>query len=320
MEFPHRLAVGREQACRRLDLFLAGLFPALSRSAWQRLIRAGGVRVNGRRVKTGLMVEEGMMIDIEAPAQPAADQGIIPVRVDLNVLYEDDQALVLCKPAGVSVHASGSGDRQPTLAAAVAARYGALSSMGGAFRPGVVHRLDRDTSGVLIMARNDIAHAFLAAQFAARSAKKTYLAVVLGVVEFDEDIINAPIGRHSKHREMMVIRSNGRSAQTRYRTLERFDGYTLVELEPETGRTHQIRVHMRRIGHPVAGDALYGRGPVKVHEITGRGEGVAMGRQALHAQRLQIELPGGKGRRVFVAPWPEDIFAFVELLRRHRKR
>jgi len=183
----------------------------------------------------------------------------------------------------------------------------------------VVHRLDRDTTGLVVVARNDRAHAFMARQFAERTVKKRYIAVVLGALEFDEDVISGPIGRHPKRREMMTIRDGGRAAETFYRTIERFNGYTLVEVSPRTGRTHQIRVHMRRIGHPVAGDSLYGRGPVPMHEIAGRGEGVAMARQALHAEWLEIELPDGRGRRSFEAPWPEDLARFVELLRTFRK-
>jgi len=314
---PQILVVTAEDEGSRLDRFLVECLGAHSRSWWQRRIRAGDVLVNGRAVKTGYALDAGDQVSIQAAQEPPP--AIRPVDLPLDVLYEDDEVIVVSKSAGLVVHPPGPSEL-PTLAGALLARYGVLADASGPLRPGIVHRLDRDTSGVIIVARNDTVHAFLSRQFAERRVGKTYVAVVLGVVEYDEDIVSAPLARHPRRREMVAVSPDGREAQTRCRVVERFDGFTLMELHPSTGRTHQIRVHMAHLGHPVAGDALYGRGPVTAHEVTGRGDEAVMARQALHAFRLEIDLPGAAGRRVFEAPWPDDFSRFVALLRRHRRR
>jgi len=313
---PLELLVGPADEGRRLDRFVTERAGRYSRSWWQRQIRSGRVLVNGSPVKSGYALEVGDRVYLEpqGPAPAAAT----PVGIPLEVIYEDEDVVVVSKPKDLSVHPPGP-SRAPTLAGALLARYGKLATAGGPLRPGIVHRLDRDTTGVIIAAKNDAAHAWLAAQFAARSVVKTYLAVVLGKVPFDEDVISAPIRRNRRHREMMTVGHEGRQAETRYRVIERFESFTLMEVQPKTGRTHQIRVHLQMIGHPIAADRQYGRGPIRAHEITGTGDEVVLARQALHALRLEIELPGGRGRRTFEAPWPEDIKRFVELLRLHKR-
>jgi len=316
-EFPLELTAGDNGEGMRLDKYIVECVGGFSRSWWQRQIRSGAVLVNGEKVKTGYPLESGDKIyvnptHIETPSAR-------PVDMPLDIIYEDEDVVVVSKPPGLSVHPPGPSS-MATLAGALVARYKKLATVGGLLRPGIVHRLDRDTTGVIIVARNDSAHAFLGAQFAARTTEKTYIATVLGEVAYDEDVIDAPIARHSRHRQMMTIAEGGRQAQTRYKVLERFDGFTLVELKPKTGRTHQIRLHMKSIGHPVAGDDLYGRGPIKAHEIVGHGDEIVLGRMALHALRLEIDLPGDRGRHTFEAPIPQDIAGFVELLRLHKKK
>jgi 23S rRNA pseudouridine1911/1915/1917 synthase len=213
----------------------------------------------------------------------------------LRIVHEDADLIVIDKPAGLPVHPS-PGHSSHTLVNAVLAQCADLSGIGGVGRPGIVHRLDKDTSGLIIVAKNDAAHLSLARQLKERQVEKTYVALVHGRLSPKEGVIDAPIARHPKHRKKMAVVAGGREARTRYRALREIDGFSLVEARPETGRTHQIRVHLASIGHPIAGDALYGRVGAP-----------PLGRQFLHAARLAFRHPSSGERIELEAPLAEDL-------------
>jgi len=278
-------------AFSRLDSYLAHKC-GLSRSQIQKLIREGLVTVNGRPAKPGLSLSPGDRVEVAfptpAPTVPA------PEDIPLKVIYEDDDLLVIDKPPGLTVHPA-PGHQAHTLVNALLSRYPALADMADKERPGIVHRLDKDTSGLMVVAKNAQAQASLARQIKGRSIEKGYLVLVEGRLEPLEGAIEAALGRHPRHRQRMAVVAGGREATTRYRVLKYLDGYTLVEAMPETGRTHQIRVHFAAIGHPVFGDRVYGKSsPI-------------LGRQFLHAHRLGFRLPSTGQWREFTAELPPDL-------------
>jgi 23S rRNA pseudouridine1911/1915/1917 synthase len=282
----------------RADRFAADL-TGLSRSYIQRLMTDGRVTADGRPLRANAIVTAGTALRVEVPppaeAQPAPEPEIV-----VPVAYEDGDLLIVDKPAGLVVHPA-PGHPSGTLVNALLGRPGeAFGGIAGVRRPGIVHRLDRDTSGLLVVARNDAAQASLMAQLKARRVKKTYLALVQGSVAAAVGRIEAPIGRDPGHRTRMAVTASGRAATTGYRVRERFEGWTLLELDLVTGRTHQIRVHLAAIGHPIAGDPLYGGG------VSRRGpEG--LGRLFLHAWRLELTSPS-TGRLIRAeAPLPPDL-------------
>jgi len=252
------LTVEPASAGARLDRWLTERFPALSRARLQTLIRGGLVRVDGAVLKAAHRLRGGETVEIEIP--PPAAEELVPEPTALSVVYEDDYVLVVDKPAGMVVH-PGAGRAHGTLAAAVLAHSPTVAGVGGPRRPGIVHRLDKDTSGLLVIAKTQAAYDDLVAQLAARTVTRRYLAVVHGRVRAAAGVVNAPIGRHPRDRVKMAVRPAGRGkrAVTRYRVLERFPHFTFLELHLETGRTHQIRVHFASLGHPVAGDQVYGK-------------------------------------------------------------
>ena len=263
-----------------------------SRASIQRLIRQGYVQVNGRTPKTSHRIQPDERITVEIPAPTPFE--IKPEPIPLQVLYEDNLLLIVDKPAGLVVHPA-PGHPSGTLVNALLAHGASLSSVAGPFKPGIVHRLDKDTSGLLVVAKDDETHRHLSRQFASRQVHRVYLAVVRGVVSQDEGTIHAPIGRHPVQRQRMAVRTHGgREAVTRYRVLKRFSTSTLLELIPQTGRTHQLRVHLAHLGHPILGDPRYG---------------ATMGfpRQALHAHRLGFKHPHGGRWMEFVSPLPFDV-------------
>ncbi|MDQ7843236.1 MAG: RluA family pseudouridine synthase [Armatimonadota bacterium] len=281
----------------RLDTFLAGRVP-LSRSQIQALIASGHVTLDGRVVKPATKVRAGQQVEMVVPArEPAA---VIPQALPLEIVYEDEDLLVVNKPAGLTVH-PGAGRPSGTLVNALAARVPGLLALGGGLRPGVVHRLDKDTSGLLVVAKTERAFRALQQQVASRAMRRTYLALVHGVVPSEEGTIEAPIGRHPRLRTRMAVVPGGRPAITRYRIVERFPAHTLIEAELVTGRTHQIRVHFAHVGHPVVGDPVYG----------GRRPSLGIGRQALHAWRLEVSHPVFGQLLRFEAPPPADFLAAV---------
>jgi 23S rRNA pseudouridine1911/1915/1917 synthase len=278
---------------KRLDQFLRERLPQYSRARLQDWIEQGRVLVNGTPEKSSFLLKGSEHIDVE-PAELAPLRAT-PEDLPLDVLYEDADVIAINKPAGMVVH-TGAGQHSGTLVNAVLHRFGKLSTVGGDLRPGIVHRLDRYTSGVILVARNDAAHRHLAAQFASREVEKIYLALVHGRTKKDEGRITTPIARDPVHRTRMTARlARGRQALTSYQVLKRFEGFTFLEVKIGTGRTHQIRVHLASIGHPVAGDKLYGA-PAST-----------LGRYFLHARQITFTSPSTSERITVAAPLPPDL-------------
>jgi 23S rRNA pseudouridine1911/1915/1917 synthase len=289
----------------RLDVFVAGRAPELSRSRVQKLIADGLVSVGGRPVKANYTLQPGEAVSLTVP--PPEPVTVEAEAIPLDVVYEDAEVVVVNKPRGMVVHPA-AGNWRGTLVNALLARCDDLSGVGGEVRPGIVHRLDKDTSGVMVAAKSDRAHASLAKQIKDRTAGRRYLALVHGNVQADEGLIDAPIGRHRTDRKKMAVDADhGREARTRFTVLERFDGFTLVKCKLETGRTHQIRVHMAYIGHPVVGDPKYGP-KSSPFRIAG---------QALHAAELTFRHPVSGAELVFTAPLPGDMEEILAKLRKH---
>jgi len=284
----------------RLDHYVARELGLLSRSQLKN--RIVNIRVNGRRAKLSREIRAGDLLELFWNEPPPAQ--LLPEDIPLDILYEDPRVVVINKPQGMVVH-PGAGNHRGTLANAMLHRRLLRGTASSGFRPGIVHRLDKDTSGCIIAAYDDEALAFLAAQFKARLVRKRYLAVVRGVPAETRGLLDAPIGRDSRDRQRFAVVPGGKSAQTAYRLLRTADGCSLLSLRPRTGRTHQIRVHLRYLGHPVLGDPLYGDG----------GEGGCCGEKLtlmLHARSLSLTLPGEAAPRLFRAPLPER---FVRWLR-----
>jgi len=295
----------------RLDTFLRTQFPAVSRGTIQRLIEQGHIRVNGLPVKTTHHPRAGEQIEVYWPeARPAEAQ---PEEIPLDILFEDKDLLVLNKPPGLVVHPAAGHEEHTLVNALLHHCAGELSGIGGVARPGIVHRLDKETSGCLVVAKNDAAHLALAEQFAGRTLEKVYHAIVCGEVLRPRGEIRAAIARHPTHRKRMaVMDGGGREAWTSYRVIEPLRGATLMEALLHTGRTHQIRVHFQHLGHPVVGDAIYGSRPnQRLTEMTG----YAAPRQMLHARRLAFMHPRKKKKLTLEAPWPEDFRAALLALK-----
>lgn len=288
--------VTAEHAGTRLDQFLAAELPQFSRSRLQHLIREGFVTLNESRPRPRDVVRTGDRARVSEP--PTTQVEAQPEKIALEILYEDADLIVINKPAGLVVH-PGAGNQQHTLVNALLAHCRNLSGIGGRERPGIVHRIDKETSGCIVVAKNDAAHRALAAQFASRSAHKVYLALVRGTPRKRSGLIDAPIARHKVHRQKMAVaRSGGRAARTEYRVLKSGGGISLLECTLHSGRTHQLRVHLHHIGHSILGDKVYGSAGDDVYA-----------RQMLHAWKLGFIHPR-RGERVnFEAPLPEDFAA-----------
>jgi len=316
-EARHELfAVSPADAGRRLDQWLAEHLGDFSRSAVQRLVRNGHVRINGcAQIKCSAPVRAGDQVEIEVPAPvPAIPQ---PQSIALDIVFEDEAVLVLNKPPGMVVHPA-AGNREGTLVNALLYHCRGLSIIGGVERPGIVHRLDKLTSGLMVVAKNDLAHRQLTAQIAHRTMKRTYRAVVWGAPQPPSGTITAAIGRHPTDRKRMaVLTAGGRHAVTHYRTLAGAGGLAVVELSLETGRTHQIRVHLSHIGHPVVGDKQYGYHGKKLSDAEAslpprlRTLAVAASRQFLHACRLRFVHPRSGELIELEAPLPNDMVPLV---------
>ncbi|NOZ29209.1 MAG: RluA family pseudouridine synthase [Chloroflexi bacterium] len=294
------------QGGQRLDRWLAEALPDRSRAEIQRWIKEERVTVNGACLKASYRLEPGDEVVVHVP--PPQPTEIQPEPIPLDILYEDENLLVINKPAGMVVHpAPGRVHRSGTLVNAVLAHVPDLS-VGGEQRPGIVHRLDKDTSGVILVAKNDKAHRALQDQFKARQVEKAYLALVEGEIPVAHGRVEAAIGRDPRRRQRMAVvpAHKGRAAVTDFTVRERFPGYTLIEVRPRTGRTHQIRVHMAYIGHPLVGDPVYGRRRKRLH----------CPRQFLHAHRIGFRLPDTDEWVEFTAPLPPDL---EEVLRRLRE-
>lgn len=277
----------------RLDAYIAKKEEKLSRTMIQKLIEDGDVLVNGNTKKISYKVQSGDIIEINIP-EPK-ETGIKAQEIPLDIVYEDNDIIVVNKPKGMVVHPA-NGNPDGTLVNAIMAKCkGSLSGIGGEIRPGIVHRLDKDTSGLLIVAKNDQAHINMSKQIKDREVKKIYIALVKGNIAEDEATINMPIGRSTKDRKKMAVRKDGKEAITHFKVLKRYDKYTLLEIKIDTGRTHQIRVHMAEIGHPVVGDSVYSSGK---NEFGVEG-------QMLHAKSLDFEHPITKKQMHLEAELPE---------------
>ena len=276
----------------RLDKFLSKNYPELTRTYIQKLIENGSVTVNGRAARAALQLKLKDLIEITIP--PPEPAVVLPEDIPFEIVYEDRDVIVINKPAGLTVHPA-PGHASHTLVNALIKRFPDLEGFGGSMRPGIVHRLDKDTSGLMVIVRNEMARQNLINQFKSRSVKKCYMVLVKGKLEPSKGAIDAPIGRDPSDRKRMAVVSKGRNARTDYRVLKYIDGYTLVEANIQTGRTHQIRVHFKAIGYPVVGDAVYG---VKSSLIK---------RQFLHACYLEFTLPSGNLLRAFTCELPDDL-------------
>ncbi len=311
------LAVPVESAAERLDLFLRTHCPQHSRSSIQALIKAGAIRVNGKKTRPAYLVQPGDEIAVELPAPEPST--VRPEPLPLSIAYEDDDLLVVNKAAGMTVHPA-PGATEGTLVNALLHHGRNLSGINGALRPGIVHRLDKETSGLLLVAKRDDAHRRLAHSLQARQIERCYLVLVWGGMREAEGRIEAPIGRHPKNRKKMAVIADGRTAATNFKVAERFPFTNLVECRLETGRTHQIRVHLAHIGHPVFGDPVYGgrdqaRGVRPEYRRQANWMLSLIKRQALHAQKLRFAHPTTGEMMEFTAPLPEDLQAVLEAAR-----
>jgi 23S rRNA pseudouridine1911/1915/1917 synthase len=308
---PSRLEITVAQSLplQRLDAFLRTQFPGVSRGAIQRLLAGGHIRLNGRLAKPSHHPRAGEVVTVSWP--DASPPQARPEDIPLDILYEDDDLLALNKPPGLVVHPAAGHAAHTLVNALLHHCAGHLSGIGGVARPGIVHRLDKDTSGCLVVAKNDAAHLHLSAQFAARQAQKTYEAIVCGQLPGPGGEIAAPISRHRLDRKRMAAGA-GRPARTTYRVLEWLRGATRVEVDLHTGRTHQIRVHFQHLGFPVVGDSVYGRRHnARLRQTTG----CVAPRQMLHARQLALTHPRTGQPLVFEAPLPADFTGVLQLLR-----
>mgnify|MGYP004619794873 FL=1 len=292
----------------RLDKAVSNINTALSREAIQRMIKTGKILVNGKQSKPSYKTSINDIISIEEEI-PQEEITLKPQEMPLDIIYEDDDIIIINKEKGIVVH-PGNGNPDGTLANAVMAKCkGSLSGIGGKIRPGIVHRIDKDTSGLVIIAKNDLAHINLSEQIQNRKVQKTYIALVRGCVKENEATINMPIGRSTKDRKKMAVTKTGKEAISHFKVLERYNGYTLLEVKIKTGRTHQIRVHLSEIGYPIVGDMVYsnGKNPFGV-------EG-----QMLHAAKLTFKHPTTNKEVTFEAPLPEYFTKVLQILEKQSK-
>jgi 23S rRNA pseudouridine1911/1915/1917 synthase len=308
--------VDKIDAGKRLDVLVAARLSDHSRSYIAHLITCGRIKVNGKIIKPGCRVKSGDQVEGSIP--PPEPLTFRPEPIPIEILFEDEQMIVINKQPGLVVHPA-PGHSSGTLVNALLYHCPTLGGIGGKIRPGIVHRLDKDTSGVLVVAKNDTAHHRLAGQFKSREVQKQYLALVHGNIKEDSGTVAFSIGRHPVDRKKMSTRSRkARGAETRWKVRERFDGVTLLELDLKTGRTHQIRVHCAAIGHPVVGDPVYG-GRRRL-DLSGSGKNpllqITADRQMLHAWRLQFAHPLIEKHLSFEAPLPADMLGLIETLRK----
>ncbi|OGP55615.1 MAG: hypothetical protein A2Y65_00415 [Deltaproteobacteria bacterium RBG_13_52_11] len=303
---------------KRLDLFLAEQLPAQSRSQIQRYIREGAILLNAAQPKVGSKIKEGDLVSGRIPVPSVSE--VLPEDLPIRFIYEDAHIAVVDKPAGMVVHPAGR-VQSGTLVNALLFRLHDLQGVGGVLRPGIVHRLDKGTSGIMVVAKNDLAHEALVQQFQKREVKKIYLALVYGRMEAAEGAITAPLGRHPTDRKRFSLRTRTpKEALTQWQVKERFEQVTFLQVLPRTGRTHQIRVHMSSINHPLVGDPLY----TKTRRLTQIADPFlrerinALGRQALHASLIAFRHPATGKTVEFAAPLPADIENILEVLRGKR--
>ncbi len=328
-----QLVVKKKYPSKRIDRYLVSRLQDYSRSAIQKLIKGGAVKVNNIVTKNSYEIKLKDVISIQLPIK--SNGKIVPENIPLDIIYEDEYLMVLNKSPDMVVHPA-RGHASGTLVNALAFHCNKLSSINGPLRPGIVHRLDRDTSGIILAVKDEKVHKHIALQFEKREILKEYLAVVKGEIELDSDKIDFPIGRHKRFRKKMSIRHDtGKSAVSIFEVMERFCGYTLVKIIPETGRTHQIRVHMKTIGHPIVADSEYGNTDTcyledlirpntnteisnlaKVHELWDNANKPIINRQALHAYKISFLHPVFNKTMEFTAEIPEDMHNLITILRK----
>jgi 23S rRNA pseudouridine1911/1915/1917 synthase len=306
------LKVAETDAGVRLDAYLAAQIEGWSRSRLQRLIDNEDVLVNAHAVKSSYKVSANDEVEVELT--PSALANFTPENIPLDVVFEDDHVIVINKPAGLVVHPA-AGVQSGTLANALAYHFQQLSTRAGTIRPGIVHRLDKDTSGLLVAAKTELSHENLADQFRAREVFKSYVALVYGVVKQDAGRIEQPIARDPRNRTRMAIVSGGRGALSLYTVRRSYDSFTLVDVEIKTGRTHQIRVHLSWLKHPIVGDELYAGGrDNNVQDVRLRAQIRKLNRQFLHAEQLRFSHPKTAEPMEFVAPLPPELLGLLEEL------
>lgn len=296
------LIVGEEDEGTRLDVFINRKLGKLSRSHIQKLIEDGMVKVNGLNSKTSLKVKRDQLVEVNIPEPKKLE--VDAQDIPIEILYEDKDVAVVNKPKGMVVHPA-CGNYSGTLVNAIMYKCDKLSSINGIIRPGIVHRIDKDTSGVLVIAKNDNAHMKLSQQLKNHTMTRRYVALVYGDLKNQKGIIDAPIARHKTERKKMAVGKEGKSAVTHFEVIERLNGYTLIKASLETGRTHQIRVHMAYIGHPLVGDEVYGPKKPKI-KVKG---------QMLHAEVLGFTHPATGEYMEFSAPMPQDFRDLLDKLR-----
>jgi 23S rRNA pseudouridine1911/1915/1917 synthase len=316
-----QLTAGEGTAGERLDVFLAGNLPSLSRAKIQKYIENKQVTLNGRTAAKKALVQSGDLVDIDISVTAAPSHaGPVPRRIPLDILYQDDALLAVNKPAGMVIH-PGSGTGDATLVHALLYHVHTLSAGSQPDRPGIVHRLDKDTSGVVLVAKTDAAHAALAALFASREIKKQYVGICVGRRPDASGTIREPLGRSRRDRVKRSVRRDGKEAVTGYRLLAHACGVSVVQFSPRTGRTHQIRVHASASGFPVLADALYGGGTEAINRLAVLDRPFAHGifkcfdRQALHARSISFVHPFTNKEQTIWAPFPQDFLAALEIFR-----
>ena len=328
-----QLVVKKKYSSKRIDRYLVSRLQDYSRNAVQKLIKEGAVKVNNIATKNSYEIKQKDVISIQPPVK--SNGKIVPENIPLNIIYEDEYLMVLNKSPDMVVHPA-RGHASGTLVNALTFHCNKLSSINGPLRPGIVHRLDRDTSGIIIAIKDEKVHKHIALQFEKREILKEYLAVVKGEIELDSDKIDFPIGRHKRFRKKMAIRHDtGKNAVSLFEVMERFCGYTLVKITPETGRTHQIRVHMKTIGHPIVADSEYSNTDAcyledvmrpnsntemhnlaKVQELCNNTDQLIINRQALHAYKIKFLHPVFNKTMEFTAEIPEDMLNLITILRK----
>ena len=328
-----QLVVKKKYSSKRIDRYLVSRLQDYSRNAVQKLIKEGAVKVNNIATKNSYEIKQNDVISIQPPVK--RNGKIVPENIPLDIIYEDEHLMVLNKSPDMVVHPA-RGHASGTLVNALIFHCNKLSSINGPLRPGIVHRLDRDTSGIILAIKDEKVHKHIALQFEKREILKEYLAVVKGEIELDSDKIDFPIGRHKRFRKKMAIRHDtGKSAVSLFEVMERFCGYTLVKITPETGRTHQIRVHMKTIGHPIVADSEYSNTDAcyledlmrpnsntemhnleKVQELCDNTDKLIINRQALHAYKIKFLHPVFNKTMEFTAEIPEDMLNLITILRK----
>ncbi len=326
-----RIVIARKLPGRRLDKYLHGRFRRISRSVIQRQIKRGEITVNGKPTKNSYEMEAGDVVEMSFPAPEPYE--VTPENIPLDIVYEDDFVIAVNKPLGMIVHPARR-EQRGTVANALAYYSSSLAKTDDPFRPGIVHRLDKNTTGIMIVAKTDEAHWRLALQFERRETEKVYQAIVHGSPEFDENIIDVPIGQHPTVHDRYIAtgfaeRMGGKfekklfkEAVTRYRVLERYAGFSYVELYPKTGRTHQLRIHMSHIRHAIVGDPFYGGRNISLRHVTGLpsdSDELRWKRQMLHAHRLKVTHPIHNTPLELIAPLPTDMQELLEALRAFAK-